>query len=122
MHPPISADVVEITEPLFASADLRVIGFKGDNYYKACGQIVREYPAGGTSSCILPEHHTYHECEDIDGNKHIRGFEKVTYSQEVRSLFRNVMKRSGLDDTQVFNALNAIEMAGLQLSLNPEEQ
>ena|ERR1700741_342817 len=116
---PIETGVIDLGNSCFVSSDLRVISYQGENYYKACGHLVSE-KGEKTTSCILPEGHAYRNHEDFYGNL-CDGFVATSYTDEIRGIFRRTLLRSGLDDTQVFNALNAIQMAGLKLSINNEE-
>lgn len=121
MHsaPPISKDVIDLGPELFASADLRVISYKGNNYYKTCDEKVYDLPAGGATHCVLRMFHHYGH-QDFEGR--VLEFDTwvTSYDDQVRSRFRSVLKSSGLDDTQVYNAMNALQMAGLHLSIKEE--
>lgn len=116
---PISNEIVDLAPELFKSADDRVISYKGVNYYKTCGEVVYEKRDGSTSHCVLRMHHPYPDHEDYEGRHRMMEW-VADYDQEVRERFRTVLKRSGLDDTQIFNALNALQMAGLILAVKLE--
>lgn len=117
MRFPITTDIIDLGPELFASSDLRVISFKGENYYKVCGQTVWQGEDGSSSSCIFPLHHPYWKHQDWEGRENDR-LGITDYDYVVRSEFRKALTRSGLDDTQVFNAMNALQTAGLQLSVS----
>lgn len=52
--------------PAFTNALESVINYKGDNYYKACGHIVRQ-TEHGTTSCVKRAGHPSAEHEDFYG-------------------------------------------------------
>lgn len=65
----ISKDTIDLPVPeMFASADEKVISWKGENYYRSCPHPVTSNADGSGSFCIKPEVHdpaTGHE--DMDG-------------------------------------------------------
>lgn len=114
---PISSDIEDIPVPeMFASADWRVICRKGENYYLACGEIVFEKEEGGHTTCIKPKHHVTWQHEDFDGrvfNADRHGV--LDIDTQTRNAARDVLKRTGLDDEQVYNALNGLFFNGIDL-------
>lgn len=46
------------------------ISYKGANYYRACGKLVRKFPDGSTSSCVSHLGHRSNQHEDMAG--HVR--------------------------------------------------
>jgi hypothetical protein len=61
-------EIIDLGNSMFASADETVINWKGENYYKACGEFVRNLPEGGTSTCVLRVGHPGRIHEDYDGH------------------------------------------------------
>jgi len=59
-------------EGCFADDDETVIGYKGSNYYKACGVVVMNYGNGATSSCVKRQGHQSLAHEDYDGQVRVR--------------------------------------------------
>lgn len=120
MRVPISLDVIDLGPGMFASADWRVISRNGENYYLSCGEVIYEPPEGGSTSCIKPIHHATFSHEDFEGRlKDREFFEVVDLDYQVRELARKTLLRTGLDDSQVFNALNALQHSGVRLSREP---
>lgn len=118
MHepPPISTDIIDLGPDMFASADWRVIARMGQNYYLACSEVVFEKPEGGATTCIKPLHHKTWEHEDWEGRTRDRDIEKTRELDErVQSTARNLLTRSGLDLTEVYNALNALHCGNIKL-------
>lgn len=62
-----STQVIDLGNSMFCDIEEKVINWKGDNFYKACGQHVGSLPGGGTSSCVLPIGHKYGDHIDYDG-------------------------------------------------------
>lgn len=48
------SDYISIGPGAFAIQDLSVISYRGENYYKACGEKVKDIVSGGTSTCVFP--------------------------------------------------------------------
>lgn len=119
MRGSISSEVINLGPEMFVSADLKVICYQGANYYKACEAVVDELEGGSTSHCVLWMHHAY-EHEDTRGVRRGRVYHTATYDDHVQSIFRNVLLKTGLEHVQVYNAMNALQMAGLQLSIKEE--
>lgn len=113
----ISTDIIDFNVPeMFASADLKVISYKGENYYRACGEPVWESKEDGTkSSCIKPRGHLYSDHEDVYGHLLQYGYHVVEVPSRIRNDARQMLLNTGLDDAQVFNALNALQHAGFTL-------
>lgn len=69
----ISNDIITFSIPeLFASADEKVICWKGEHYYKACGSFVADLPDGGQTFCLKRVGHPSISHEDYDGRKRTR--------------------------------------------------
>lgn len=69
----VSRDIIDLPVPeMFASADLRVICWKGEHYYKACGSFVADLDDGGQSSCVKMVDHPSISHEDSSGRKRTR--------------------------------------------------
>lgn len=111
VFPPISTDVIDLGRELFASADERVICWKGENYYRACGEVVFEYEDGAKSHCIKPVHHISWDHEDFDQHLKDRDFETRTMDDELRRKAHRILMQTGLESEQVYNALNALYYA-----------
>jgi len=112
---PIAADTVDIPSPgMFASADWRVISRHGENYYRACGEVVQSHEQGGHTTCVKPLHHPTWQHEDFEGRiKDTVGVVDIEF--QIRMDARNVLKRTGLSEEQIFNALNALSSSGVNL-------
>ncbi len=62
-------DVIELGPELFGTSDLNVLNYKGKNYYKACGAVVRhDKDTGVTSTCTKRVGHPHNLHEDYEGN------------------------------------------------------
>lgn len=110
--PPISNDTVDIPATgMFASKDWRVINREGDNYYLACGEVVFEYPKGGNSTCIKPKFHPSWEHEDLDYHVREDGCQTIPIEDKLWATAHRVLKLTGLDEKETFNALNALRCA-----------
>lgn len=114
---PISTDIVDIPVPeMFASADWRVISRKGEYYYLSCGEVVVSNDDGSTTICVKPKHHPTWEHEDFEGRTREADIKFVAdLDYRTRNRARNVLMRTGLNDEQVFNALNALFYDGVKL-------
>lgn len=113
----ISTDIVDLGPEMFASSDFKVISYKGENYYRACGEKVFESKEdGSTSSCIKPIGHLYSDHEDAFGRILEHGWWVTEMEYRIRIDAQKMLLRTGLDDSQVFNALNALQYAGFTLS------
>lgn len=123
MEPPcldISIDVVDIpVEGMFASADWKVINRDGENYYRACGEVVFERNDGSTTSCIKPVGHIRWTHEDAHGYETDPHFGVQEMSFHIREAAFKILRRTGIEDTEVFNVLNALQYAGFTLSREP---
>lgn len=114
----ISTDIVDLGPEMFASADSRVICWKGEHYYRACTEAVRENDDGGTT-CILPEAWRHNTHKDHEGSIKEAGFSLQPYPQVVRERAYKLLQRTGLEPKEIFNALNALEVSGIVLSFGP---
>lgn len=113
----ISKDVIDFDIPeMFASKDLKVISYKGENYYRACGQLVWEKPDGGTTSCIKPEGHIRWVHEDGHGNEFTPDFGIEDMDSNIRSSAHVMLRQTGIEEAEIFNVLNALQYAGFTLS------
>ncbi len=110
-------DFVDLGPELFASGDLTVISYKGQNYYKACGVTVTEQVDVGTSTCVKRVDHPGFMHEDYEGTVLGPAGDIRTLDDQIIREVRTVLKRSGLDVTEVFNALNALKTLGIRLSM-----
>lgn len=112
----ISKEIVDVPASSFASADLRVINADGNNYYRSCGVNVYEPEEGGNTTCVKPFGHSHFKHEDWDGRQSSRyGSLVEDIDFQMRQEAKDVMSRTGLDDSEVFNALNALLYAGISL-------
>jgi len=112
----ISQDTIDLGPEMFASADYKVISFKGGNYYSACGMTVFEDSVEGTtSSCVKPVGHLTYDHEDAFGRVLERGYNVVDMDIQSRNIAARILRLTGLDDSQIFNALNALQYAGFTL-------
>lgn len=59
--------IIDIGPECFASADVHVISYKGDNYYKSCDEFVADRPKGGQTFCVKRIGHPGTIHEDWDG-------------------------------------------------------
>lgn len=59
-------DFVNIGKECFADKNLEVISYKGENYYRACGVIVKT-TRYGTTSCVKRVNHPGNVHEDYAG-------------------------------------------------------
>ncbi len=65
--------LIDIGPECFADGDFEVICYKGENYYKACGEVVRVIEKdgldpGGHSTCVKRFGHQGGLHQDYDGN------------------------------------------------------
>lgn len=112
----ISSDVIDFDVPeMFASKDLKVISYKGANYYKACGATVWEKPSGGRTSCIKPVGHIRWAHEDGHGNKFDGDFGIQDMDSTTRTEAARMLRLTGIEDSEIFNVLNALQYAGFTL-------
>lgn len=112
-------DVVDIpVEGMFASADWRVICREGEYYYLACGQLVYEKPEGGVTSCVKPLGHKTWGHEDYEGRVNDVGVPQTLDSQTSEEI-RRILRRTGLDFEQVYNAMNALQVHGIKMTKEP---
>lgn len=112
-------DVVDIGPQAFATGDLAVINYKGENYYKSCGEFVSgsRDPDEASTLCVKRVDHPGWEHEDWDGNLRDRDTSTVVSQEEaVLELARKALQRTGLEGPEVYNALNAFLRAGIKLS------
>lgn len=113
-------DIKDLGPEMFATGDGTVISWKGDSFYKACDVEVEKFPEGGTSHCVKRVNHKSWDHEDYEGRTRDRNFgEAVTIDWQVRNLVQKIFLRTGLDDEQVYNALNALYFAGINLTKEP---
>lgn len=115
MFPEFSKDIVDIAPEIFASADWRVINRKGDNYYLACGEPVLENEDGSGTTCLKPKYHMNWDHEDAEGRIREGRRDPIDMDYRVRMAARSALKSSGLNDEQIYNALNALMFSGIQL-------
>lgn len=59
--------IVDLGPECFASGDLSVISWKGENYYRACGEVVTTLETGGYSHCVKRRKHPGKVHEDYFG-------------------------------------------------------
>lgn len=59
--------MIDIGPSCFASDDEKVINYLGNNYYRACDQVVANNAEGGVSFCVKREDHPGDIHEDYDG-------------------------------------------------------
>lgn len=115
-YPPISKDIIDLPDSMFASADWRVISREGENYYKACGEVVHDFKEGGFSTCIKPLYHKTWTHEDFDGRLKDRDFgPSVDMDWQTRDFVGKLLLRTGLDDEQIFNVLNSLLYGHIKL-------
>lgn len=113
-------DVIDLGPELFVTGDGTVIGWKGEWFYKACGELVYKKPEGGATHCVKRVGHPGWDHEDFDGNLRDRNFGMPrSLEWEVRDFARKALLQTGLDDEEIFNALNALQYAGVTLSKEP---
>lgn len=114
----IAQGIIDLAPEMFASSDLKVINYKGNNYYRACGEHVFESKEDGSrSSCVKPAGHIYWEHEDAWGRTLDPSFGVMEMNAKVRNDLTRVLRRTGLDEGEIFNTLNAIECSGYKISL-----
>lgn len=111
----ISNDVVDLGPEMFASSDLKVIGYKGENYYRSCPEKVYDKPEGGATFCVKPIGHVQSEHEDAFGRTLGRDYQVKDLDYKIRQSAVYILKRTGLDDSQIFNVLNALLYGGFIL-------
>lgn len=112
----ISQDIIDLGSEMFASADLKVISYKGENYYRACGAELFQDPDNGTtSSCIKPIGHVYSEHEDANGCILDRVFKVSNVEPRIRSDAFRILRQTGIEESEIFNVLNALQYAGFEL-------
>lgn len=58
----------DLDAPAFTNIVETVISYKGENFYKACGELVTGRPDEGTTSCVKRVGHPGDIHEDFDGN------------------------------------------------------
>lgn len=61
------ADYVVIAPECIIWADGGVISYKGENYYRACDELVSDLPDGGQSFCVKRVNHPGNLHEDYSG-------------------------------------------------------
>ena len=111
----ISKDIIDLGPDMFASSDLKVINYKGNNYYKACGERVNETPDGVKSSCIKPIGHIRWRHEDSFGRQRDVDFGVQVMDDEIRRVAQLWIRKTGIDEAEIFNVLNALQHAGFTL-------
>lgn len=121
----ISTDVIHLPVPeMFASADEKVISWKGRNFYQACGEDVQEHYnidtnlVDGMTTCVKPIGHATREHEDADGRFRIYFGEVTDMDMQIRSEVRQLLRSTGIEEHEVFNVLNAIIFGGYSISRN----
>lgn len=62
----VKMGIIDIGPECFASGDLRIISYKGENYYQSCGEVVNETKTG-TSHCVKRVGHGTSPHEDFFG-------------------------------------------------------
>src|SRR4051794_39824807 len=67
INKPENSDFIDIGPECFANKDALVISYKGENYYKACGIMVKGRLDGGATTCVKRVNHK-NDCEDYDGD------------------------------------------------------
>lgn len=61
-------NIIDIGPECFTDENMAVICYKGENYYRACGELVAEHLAdGGKSYCVKPVAHAGVAHEDFEG-------------------------------------------------------
>lgn len=113
----ISTGIVDIAPGMFASDDLKVINYKGDNYYRACGEtVIESLPDDGSrTSCVKPVGHIMSTHEDCYGHTMDRRYGVEEMPSKIRNHAHNVLRRTGVDEPEIFNILNALQCAGFTL-------
>ncbi len=61
-------DIIDIGPQCFASGDLSVICFQGENYYRACGELVTGESEDEFTTCVKRVNHPDIIHEDYDGS------------------------------------------------------
>lgn len=113
----ISQGIIDLpVDEMFASDDWKVICRRGENYYLSCGQQVYTKPEGGYTTCVKPIGHKTSSCEDYEGTVTRRGFYPQNLDEQTRWDLSEVLKRTGLDSEQTYNALNAMLYAGFKVT------
>lgn len=68
-YPRDEGDVIVLGPELFVYKDERVMCWKGQEYYKPCGEFVRDLEDGGKSHCVkIVGHARPREHEDMSGH------------------------------------------------------
>jgi len=62
-----NGDFIDIGPECFANKDALVICYKGENYYRACGRLVKGRLDGEATTCVKRVNHK-NDCEDYDGD------------------------------------------------------
>lgn len=112
----ISTDTVVLAPELFVTADEKAIGYKGGWYYRACDSYVFEKSDGSKTFCVLPCGHSAHvDHRDADGRRVNRLGYIETLDDQIRNDVRSLLRLTGLDEEEIFNALNALVYAGYKI-------
>lgn len=112
----ISTDTITLAPELFVTADLKVIGYKGNWYYRSCESFVFEKRDGSKTFCVLPSGHSGQvDHRDADGRRTRLDGGIQTIEDEIRQNVRSLLRLTGLDEDEIFNALNALVYAGYKI-------
>jgi hypothetical protein len=103
-------DIVDFpVAEMFADGELKVISYKGENYYRGCNAYVMQHDDGSTSHCVKPVDHTSPEHEDYYGNRRLDyGFQTLTLEEAVyQALGAASVCWENVDEAGVFDDVQA---------------
>lgn len=112
----ICTDTRTLAPELFVTVDEKAMCYKGRWFYRACDSIVFEKSDGGKTFCVLPSGHSGNvDHRDADGRRTRLGGGIQTIEDEIRQNVRSLFRLTGLDEDEIFNALNALVYAGYKI-------
>lgn len=89
-------------ENVLASEDERILQYKGENYYKACGEFVSNLPDGGKSFCVKRKGHPTDTHEDFEGrekNDWDLGLTTMPWAEAIAFAMGAVIESQNIPDT-----------------------
>lgn len=84
---------IDIGPECFTNTEKTVISYQGENYYKACGQLVANIPGGGQTFCVKRRDHMGDVHEDFRGEIRVN----LKMDDEVAAIFENQVEEQQLD-------------------------
>lgn len=101
----------------FANSSFTVINHKGENFYKSCGQFVKEQSDNSVTSCIKRINHPGITHEDYYGNVRTFGKAVIILEFEERtendSLLQNIQKHFNTEDQMTIGVATGIVAADI---------